>query len=194
LKYSSKTQVLSSKNASVLVPLVIVGNDPSLLFTQRSLRLNAHAGEVCYPGGKFDPRFDTNLIDTAFRETEEELGIDRSCFQLWETLPSLKGRDGKSSVTPVVALLKDSFAVSNLQLNRHEVSEVFTCTISEMCNRDNQGYTQFRAGYTMPLYFGIRPAEKPKIWGLTAIITHQVLSALAPKLYKLKLKHVPNIR
>merc|ERR1711928_154035 len=49
MKFSSKNQVLSSKNSSVLVPLVLVGNNPSLLFTQRSLALNAHAGEVCYP-------------------------------------------------------------------------------------------------------------------------------------------------
>lgn len=106
MKFSSKNQVLSSKNSSVLVPLVLVGNNPSLLFTQRSLALNAHAGEVCYPGGKFDPRLDKNFLDTAFRETEEELGIERNNFQLWDTLPSLKGRDGKSFITPIVALLK----------------------------------------------------------------------------------------
>lgn len=106
LKNSSKNQALSVKNASVLVPLVLVDNDPCLLFTQRSLALNAHAGEVCYPGGKFDARFDNNLIDTAFRETEEELGINRNSFEVWETLPPLKARDGKSMIKPIVALLK----------------------------------------------------------------------------------------
>lgn len=62
-----------------------------------------------------------------------------------------------------------------------------------MCEIKNQGFTHFRAGYTLPLYFGIHPAEKPKIWGITAVITHQVLSALAPKIYKLRLRHMPNI-
>merc|ERR1712136_61544 len=143
LKNSSKNQALSVKNASVLVPLVLVDNDPCLLFTQRSLALNAHAGEVCYPGGKFDARFDNNLIDTAFRETEEELGINRNSFEVWETLPPLKARDGKSMIKPIVALLKDPFNASDLKLNQDEVSEVFTCTISEMCKAENQGYTQF---------------------------------------------------
>lgn len=62
--------------------------------------------QVCYPGGKFDARHDTCAEDTALRETEEELGIDRRQFQVWSKLPALPGRDGKSLITPVVALLK----------------------------------------------------------------------------------------
>jgi 8-oxo-dGTP pyrophosphatase MutT (NUDIX family) len=32
-------------------------------------------GDVCFPGGKFDARFDQNIICTALRETNEELGL-----------------------------------------------------------------------------------------------------------------------
>jgi len=105
-KNEIKNKPLSSQSASVLVPLIMVDNQPALLFTERSRTLKTHAGEVCYPGGKFDSRYDENLTNTALRETEEELGIDRNLFQIWETLPPLKSRNGKSLITPVVALLK----------------------------------------------------------------------------------------
>ena len=95
-----------SKQASVLIPLVTVKGEPSLLFTTRSLSLNAHRGEICYPGGKFDEHYDKSIEDAALRETEEELGIDRKQFEIWAKLPPLPSRDGKTGVTPVVARLK----------------------------------------------------------------------------------------
>ena len=49
---------------------------------------------------------DKNAEDAALRETEEELGIQRHSFDIWAQLPSLQGRDGKTAITPVIALLK----------------------------------------------------------------------------------------
>ena len=49
---------------------------------------------------------DKNAEEAALRETEEELGIQRHSFDIWAQLPSLQGRDGKTAITPVIALLK----------------------------------------------------------------------------------------
>ena len=95
-----------SKRAAVLIPLVSVDGEASLLFTARSRQLRNHRGEICYPGGKFDDTSDTTILDAALRETEEELGINRSLFDVWAELPPLPSRDGKTAVTPVVAMLK----------------------------------------------------------------------------------------
>ena len=100
---STKTM---SKRAAVLIPLVSVDGEASLLFTARSRQLRNHRGEICYPGGKFDDTSDTTILDAALRETEEELGINRSLFDVWAELPPLPSRDGKTAVTPVVAMLK----------------------------------------------------------------------------------------
>lgn len=45
-----------------------------ILLTQRSLRMNSHRGEVAFPGGKWEA-LDEGLLQTALRETEEEVGI-----------------------------------------------------------------------------------------------------------------------
>jgi len=73
-----------------------------------------------------------------------------------------------------------------------QVESVFTCTVGSLCDPVNLRQTQFRSkmkttpkGYTMPAY----QAGEFRIWGLTAIILHQVLGAIAPGLYKFRLRH-----
>ncbi len=50
-------------------------NIPSILLTKRSIYLKNHAGEISFPGGKFSPSTDKSFLDTAIRETYEEIGI-----------------------------------------------------------------------------------------------------------------------
>ena len=45
-----------------------------MLFGIRSHNLSTHKGEVCFPGGMVDEE-DLGIVETALRETEEELGI-----------------------------------------------------------------------------------------------------------------------
>ncbi|KAI9559372.1 hypothetical protein GHT06_016161 [Daphnia sinensis] len=182
------------KQAAVIVPLVSVNDQSCLLFTARSSKLRSHGGEISFPGGKFDS-VDKNAEGAALRETEEELGINRTLFEIWAQLPSLQGRDGKTAITPVIALLREPLILSSLKPNPEEVSSIVVCTVAELCQEKNQGFTQFRAGYTLPVYFGQQTDDNrhPKIWGLTAIITHLTLNALIPDMYKLKLPFVKRI-
>ncbi|RYZ32398.1 MAG: CoA pyrophosphatase [Sphingobacteriales bacterium] len=61
------------KQAAVMV-LMTEEVSPKIIFTLRSKHLNQHAGEVCFPGGKWEPQ-DHSLLTTALRETHEEIGV-----------------------------------------------------------------------------------------------------------------------
>ena len=61
--------------AAVLIP-VVDHPQPTVLLTQRSAHLNDHAGQISFPGGKIDAT-DASPLDTALREAEEEIGLDR---------------------------------------------------------------------------------------------------------------------
>jgi len=64
-----------TKLASVLV--IIYGTEPKVLMIEKSKKLNIHAGEIAFPGGKWIKN-DNDLLDTALRETSEEIGLNVS--------------------------------------------------------------------------------------------------------------------
>ncbi|MEO0729321.1 MAG: CoA pyrophosphatase, partial [Pseudomonadota bacterium] len=64
------------REAAVLIP--IVATDPlTVILTTRSAHLPSHAGQIAFPGGKIEAS-DKGPLDAALRETEEEIGLDRS--------------------------------------------------------------------------------------------------------------------
>ncbi|MFP3631964.1 CoA pyrophosphatase, partial [Burkholderia sp. SIMBA_045] len=63
--------------AAVLIPIIERPHGLSLILTRRSSKLRKHAGQISFPGGRFDET-DSDLLDTALRETEEEIGLPRS--------------------------------------------------------------------------------------------------------------------
>jgi len=74
--------------AAVLVPLFMrgAGEEPHVVLTRRRADLRRHAGEISFPGGRQDPE-DADLTETALREAEEEIGLDREHVQLIGELP-----------------------------------------------------------------------------------------------------------
>jgi 8-oxo-dGTP pyrophosphatase MutT (NUDIX family) len=57
----------------VLVP-VIERDEPGVLFTQRTIRLADHGGQISFPGGKIDSN-DASPAAVALREAEEEIAL-----------------------------------------------------------------------------------------------------------------------
>jgi 8-oxo-dGTP pyrophosphatase MutT (NUDIX family) len=62
------------KRAAVLVPLYSYRDELHVIFTKRTDRVQSHKGEISFPGGAVDPE-DIDLIRTAMRECEEEIGL-----------------------------------------------------------------------------------------------------------------------
>ncbi|XP_069951349.1 uncharacterized protein [Cherax quadricarinatus] len=172
--------------AAVLVPLCHIEGELSLLLTVRCATLNNHGGEVSFPGGMADLN-DEDLVHTALREAEEEIGIDRSIADVWGMTPPLPSKLGGTSVRGVLAYL-GHLDPSHLKLSEDEVESVFAVSIRNLSRPQNARQTQFRSkkipqGFTLPVYIG----SEPRIWGLTAIIIHITLISLLSGLYKHKL-------
>ena len=107
-------------HASVLVPLVMRDSGLTVLLTERTTHLSNHSGQVAFPGGKVDPE-DADAVETALREAEEEIGLERRFVQVLGTLPIYTTGSG-FLVTPVVALVDAAHSVT---ANPYEVADVF---------------------------------------------------------------------
>lgn len=160
--------------ASVLVPLCKVDDVPSILYTVRSSELRTNSGEISFPGGKTNPN--ETPIETALRETEEEIGLSQKKIDVWGAAPAVPGRHNRIMITPIIGSVAN-LTVDDLNINDKEVAEVFTVAVELLCNPKNQFYTQFRNGYILPVFV----AEQYKIWGITAYITHAFLSSVLSK-------------
>jgi len=112
--------------AAILIPLFLHHNEIHVLLTQRSKSLKTHAGDVCFPGGKYDET-DLSLLNTAFRETYEEIGLKPEHVTILGRLVPLTTIHG-IVVFPFVGLINDLEKVE-LKLNLDEVEVVFACPV-----------------------------------------------------------------
>jgi len=143
MKSMRPSDVPVTKRAAVLVPLVDIAGSPHLLYTRRSMGMSSHSGQVSFPGGKEDEE-DEDIVKTALRETEEELGIPMSQIDVWCQMPELSSsRQGDYVATPVVAQITN-YDTKKLTLSPGEVASVFTVPLDILTEPKYHGYTQFR--------------------------------------------------
>src|SRR5579859_4477304 len=121
------------KPASVLLPLVVHPEMSTVLLTQRTERLQDHAGQVSFPGGSREER-DRDPVETALRETEEEIGLARTHVEVVGYLRGYLTITGYA-VTPVVALVQPGF---NLAIDPLEVAEVFEVPLVFLADPHNR--------------------------------------------------------
>ena len=157
--------------ASVLVPLVIHGDTLSVLLTRRTGHLRSHAGQVSFPGGRAEEH-DADAVETALRETEEEVGLAREKVEVIGSLPAYTTITA-FHVTPVVALVRSPLT---LALDAFEVAEAFEVPLQFLMTPANHHRHRFEALGSARQFLSM-PWEAPDaqgqrrryfIWGATA--------------------------
>ena len=159
------------KKAGVLILLKkdIGSNEFRILFTKRSSKLSTHSGEVSFPGGMWEEK-DTSLFDTAMRESNEEIGLNKNNVMDLGRMNYLLSRH-KVEVNPFVGYLENHQKF----IGNFEIDEIFDVPVSFLLNNNNILYKEFKRNdlrISMPswVYNGNR------IWGLTALITADFLN------------------
>jgi 8-oxo-dGTP pyrophosphatase MutT (NUDIX family) len=152
----------SYKDAAVLIPVVAREPRASVILTQRTPHLSAHAGQIAFPGGKIDPQ-DAGPAAAAIREAGEEIGLDPATIETLGYLDPYLTRTGYR-IVPVVARIA---ADHRLDLNPREVDSVFEVPLGFLMDPANhrQGSREF-LGQTR--YFYEMPFGERYIWGITA--------------------------
>ena len=148
--------------SAVLVPLVERGSGLTVLLTERAEHLTHHPGQISFPGGRMEEG-DRDLVHTALRETEEEVGIGPEAIEIAGFLSPLPTVTGYA-VTPVVGLVD---ARVELTLDRREVADAFEVPLGFLLDPANRQHSVRRfEGVDLPVisyHYGPR-----RIWGATA--------------------------
>lgn len=98
-----------------------------LIFTIRSQYVSHHKGQISFPGGRAESN--ESIIETALRETHEELGIDHSSISVLGKLSSLYVPPSHSQMHVIVGALEET---PNFEPNTQEVEEVFSVSLQAL--------------------------------------------------------------
>ncbi|NIA27050.1 MAG: CoA pyrophosphatase [Desulfobulbaceae bacterium] len=160
--------------AGVLIPVIERDTTGlSLLLTQRSAELNHHAGQVSFPGGRWEPN-DTDIVGTALRETYEEVGIapgDIAVIGYLSPMPTITGY----AVTPVIGVVRGDVG---LHLDHKEVEYAFEVPLPFLMNPDNQKMVE-RDVEGKAVAMAEYHYDGQRIWGATAFIIQKFVKIVA---------------
>jgi 8-oxo-dGTP pyrophosphatase MutT (NUDIX family) len=162
---------MEAKEASVLLPLFERDGEPYLVLTLRPDDMPTHAGQVAFPGGSREDT-DSDLFETASRETEEEIGLDRKAIEnlgLVGTVPTLGS-------TFIVA----SYAASIDPPERwtpslREIAAIYEIPLSKLREvRTTEERERENVRFKMPLF----EVDDVRVWGFTAFMLARFLDIL----------------
>lgn len=159
--------------AAVLVPLIDHRQGMSVLLTQRTAHLSAHAGQISFPGGRVEPD-DPDEVAAALRETEEEVGLPRDRVSVIGRLDTYVTGTG-FEITPIVGLVEPPYPVS---IDPFEVAEAFEVPLAFILDPRNHQRVERQSGAHRRSFY-VLPYEGRNIWGATAGILVNLAEVLA---------------
>jgi len=161
--------------AAVLVPLYREDDRWHVLYTLRTENVDAHRGQVSFPGGRIEPE-DRGPQAAALREAEEEIGIQPQDVRLIGMLDSLLTVT-QFRVDPVVGVIPWPYP---LRVNSHEVALAFGVPLewlADPANVEERTRSIRPEGPQVPVYY-FKPYAGQVIWGATARITLSLLELI----------------
>ena len=173
IKKNSPISVSSPyKKASVAIIIRIIENEAHLIFVLRSEKLKEHPGQIGFPGGRVE-KSDINLIETAIRETKEEIGIDISeadCIGRIDDFVT----NTSYQVMPYVFLYKGSqeYTLSD----EHE--EIFEVSLNYLLDPKNE---LSKKGFYFErewILYSYKINDGRIVWGATGCMLNDFLSVL----------------
>lgn len=158
------------RKASVLIPITRhkPGKNSEIVLTVRSENLNSHPGQISLPGGS-EEASDSDVVATALRESEEEIGLAQGDVEVIGRLGDMALPSG-FQITPIVGLIEPDLEYVPCPI---EVAEIFHAPLHLLMNPDAYKATSMtydnQSRKVLELQF-----ERFRIWGATAAILYHL--------------------
>jgi len=158
-----------ARDSSVLILFYQKGDQLFFPLIKRSIGDIRHSGQISLPGGKFELS-DKNLVDTAIRETEEELGLLGDKIHIIGPITGLYIPVSNFQVQPIVAYYD---GLPNFKADPFEVNQIIETNISELFKVDNKHEEILhKNGFEIKApYYNVKGH---KLWGATAMIISEL--------------------
>ena len=175
LSQREKAHVIDSSRvpSAVLIPIYIKNGEYHILFTQRTEIVRDHKGQISFPGGAYEEQ-DGTMLNTALRESNEEIGLESGVVELLGELDDIATMGTNYIISPFVAAIPWPFS---LTLYPTEVKEIIEVPLPTLLGKDCLGQTnQYINGELVTTDSYIYQGKV--IWGATARILKQFLGII----------------
>ncbi len=140
---------------------------------RRSMYSGVHSGQISLPGGKREGR-DPDLVQTALREAQEEIGIPKEQVDILGTLTPLFVYASNFDILPVVGIMSSA---PSFKPDDREVEEVLSADLSDLRHQVEIKTTEL----TVREYIIRAPYYEVNnhiVWGATAMILSEFLQVV----------------
>lgn len=162
------------KFAAVMIIIHLTNRTPNVILIKRTKLVKNHAGEISFPGGNF-MRVDIDMLETAIRETSEEVGIRIKREQVIGHLNAERTLSSRYIIYPYVTLLDRIPVITD---TNYEVEKIIDAPLIPLL-KSRESDIEHQQEYSIP--------QLPKftykneiIWGATARILDQLAKLFSP--------------
>ena len=152
-----------AKPAAVLLLLFPDNKKICFYLTKRTEKLKYHKGQISLPGGSNEKG--ESLLETALRETEEEIGVNKNEISILGQITPLFIPVTGFMMTPFIGFtLKEPI----IKLDSMEVEELFSVNILDLINNDKLiTHRQLNGRDVTIPYFNL---NNQQVWGATSMV------------------------
>lgn len=156
--------------SAVLVPVLIKDGLYHILFTKRSHQVAYHKGQVSFPGGR-SHESDRDLLETAIRETSEEIGLHKQDIEILGELDDHITVSSQFVISPYVGFIPYPY---DFKVSHGEIDELFCVPVPALLQLTDsvQEHQDINGQYFRTYTYDY---DGRVIWGATAGILHQLL-------------------
>lgn len=147
--------LLYQENEAIKIPLI-----------KRPVYDGVHSGQMAFPGGKIEDQ-DASLLDTALRESKEEIGILPQAVNIIGPLSELFIPPSNYLVTPYVGFINTK---PEFKIDKSEVDQLIVVDLAELLAPNARQEKQVLTGLDIYMHAPCYYVQNQIIWGATAMI------------------------
>ena len=168
----------SLRRAAVLIPLFKTASEYRILFTKRTDTVDAHKGQISFPGGKIEDE-DASPLESALREADEEIGLSRKDVTVLGQMDDARTLSSNYIVHPFVGLIPCPY---DFKTSVQEVRELIEVPFQVFLSGDSAGENT-PVVYEGVTYQSLAYYHRGEvIWGATARIMRNLVDLVKGKL------------
>ncbi len=151
-----------------------ISNITKLLLILRKTYSGVHSNQIGFPGGKVEPE-DIDLLDTAKRETHEEVGVHPNSVKVLKKLSEIYIPPSNFLVQPYIGLYANP---KPFKIQEDEVEALVEVKLIDFLNEENLIEQQLSTSYAKNIHVPAFKLNGYTVWGATAMMLNEIKDLL----------------